>query len=289
MLVSVFCLVLLGSNAFAQEYTPPKEDRGMAGGMCQPAAWDTFEGSWLIGHYVMDIQSRRLGQISNLVIENTNGHIALVVLSDVPNLGHQELAVPYGSIMRTGQDNCTFNPGNMVMEETSGVYGPGLYGLTRAPSTSKLYGIPSAIDLAWVSYLYQLYGKEPYWTDKGAQPQEAMQFQFYESTRLMGAAVHTPKDEEVARVNNLVIDSSEGHIAFVVLSDVAGRGDDLVAVPSSAFSESGENFFVLNTTKEQLASARSFDEHADVRNLEYAADVYRYFGQQPYWREEEGW
>jgi sporulation protein YlmC with PRC-barrel domain len=77
-----------------------------------------------------------------------------------------------------------------------------------------------------------------------------MQFEFYESTKLMGAEVQTPKDEEVAQVNDLVINSSDGHLAFLVLSNVAGRGDDLVAVPFSAFSRRGENVFVLNATKD---------------------------------------
>jgi hypothetical protein len=105
----------------------------------------------------------------------------------------------------------------------------------------------------------------------------------------MGARVQTLQGEEVARVNDLVIDSSGGHITFAVLFDVEGRGDHLVAVPYGALSRHGENVFALSATRDQLASAPSFDEDADMNNLAYAADVYRYFGQQPYWTEGEGW
>ena len=61
----------------------------------------------------------------------------------------------------------------------------------------------------------------------------------------------------------------------------------MVAVPFGMLSRNGEDVFVLNSTKDQLASARSFDELADMDNLTYATDVYRYFGQQPYWTEGE--
>jgi hypothetical protein len=44
--------------------------------------------------------------------------------------------------------------------------------------------------------------------------------------------------------------------------------------------------FVLNTTQEQLATAPSFNKLADMKNLRYAEDVYKHFGQQPYWTEE---
>ena len=45
--------------------------------------------------------------------------------------------------------------------------------------------------------------------------------------------------------------------------------------------------FVLNTTEDRLAAAPSFNGSADMGNREYAASVYRFFGVQPYWTEEE--
>jgi len=57
-----------------------------------------------------------------------------------------------------------------------------------------------------------------------------------------------------------VIDSSDGRIAFLVLSDVPGRSASLVAVPFGILTVRGGSVFVLNTTQGHLAMARSFDE-----------------------------
>jgi sporulation protein YlmC with PRC-barrel domain len=289
-LASVFCLVLLGGSVLADEYSQ-EFPGGTVGAIYEPMGqFDTFEASWLIGHYVTDAHAGSLGQISSFVIDNTNGRIALVVLSDVPGLGHMELAMPYDSIMRTGSNTFEFNPGDMVIEvapESLGNWAyqdPYLYTVTRGPSDSEFFGLPSTITPEWVADVYRHYGQAPYWTLTGEKP--LMSLELYDSGKLMGAEVETPKGEAVAEVNDLVIDSFGGHIAFVVLSNVAGRGEDLVAVPFGALSTEGGNVYGLNCTRDQLASARSFDEGTDMNNLKYATDIYMYFGLEPYWTDK---
>jgi hypothetical protein len=128
----------------------------------------------------------------------------------------------------------------------------------------------------------------PYWTEGRTRHPDIMSYRTAgppmgkTAPVLMGATVQ-PKDGEVAaRIDDLVIDSKDGRVVFLVLDGVPGRGDSQVAVPFGELSLSG-NAFVLNTTEEQLASAPSFNGHADMNNRRYAEDVYKYFGQQPYW------
>jgi hypothetical protein len=64
---------------------------------------------------------------------------------------------------------------------------------------------------------------------------------------------------------------------------VSGRGEQ-IAVPFGEMSMSS-NIFVLNTTGKRLATAPSFDQYSDMNNLKWAENVYRFFGQQPYWTE----
>ena len=76
---SVFCLVLLGSSAFSQglsEQYPPIT----VGATFQPMGWNSHEASELIGHHVITPTGATLGQISRLLIDRTNGRIALVIL-----------------------------------------------------------------------------------------------------------------------------------------------------------------------------------------------------------------
>jgi sporulation protein YlmC with PRC-barrel domain len=280
---SVFCLVLLGSSAFAQGYN--EFQRATAGAIYQPMGLDTFESSWLIGHHVTTMDNGDLGQISSLVIDKTNDRIALVVLSDVPNLGAEALALPYRSVVRIGQETFEFNPGDMEIGVASGLSDPYIETVTQYPSYSHFYGLPSVMDAAWLTDIYRHYGQVPYWTGEGEQMPKALVL--YESNGLMGAEVRLPNGEEAGRINDFVIDSSDGRIAFLVLYDVPGRETSLIAVPFSTLSIRGENGFVLNTTRERLALAFDFDASGDLNNPRWAGDVYRYFGVEPYWTERE--
>jgi hypothetical protein len=100
----------------------------------------------------------------------------------------------------------------------------------------------------------------------------------------MGATVESKDGKMTPRIDDLVIDSEDGRVAFLVLDSVPGRAEQ-VAVPFSELSMSG-NAFSLNTTGEKLAAAPGFDESADMGNREYASSVFRFFGVQPYWTEE---
>ena len=102
---------------------------------------------------------------------------------------------------------------------------------------------------------------------------------------VIGAEVQTPETKEVAEINDLVINTSDGVVALVVLSNVPGKADTLTAVPFSLLSKSGERTYVLGTTEDKLAAAPSFNEEKDMNNVKWAQDDFRYFGQQPCWSE----
>ena len=157
---SIFCLVLLGTGVFSRGYGD-EYPTAPVGGVYQPMGWNTFEASWLIGHRVLTPLGSELGQISSLVIDRTNGRIALVVLSDVPNIGAKQLALPYSMITNIGQDTCEFYPGDMV-------FGPSLepnyvfndlyvYTLTLA-GLPEFYVSTSSMDVAWLTGIYRNYG-----------------------------------------------------------------------------------------------------------------------------------
>ena len=289
-LSSVFCLVLLGSSAFAEDYN--EFQRATVGAIYQPMGLDTFEASWLIGHHVMTKENGDLGQISSLVIDKTNDRIALVVLSDVPSLGAEPLAIPFSSVVRIGQETFEFNPGDMEIGVATSIDAtnpalsdPYIRTVTQYPSYSRYYGLPSVMDAAWLSDIYRHYGQVPYWTEEGEHMAKALEL--YESNGLMGAEVRLPNGEEAGRINDFVVGSSDGRVAFLVLYDVPGRETSLIAIPFNSLSIRGENDLVLNTTRDRLALSYDFDASADLNNPRWAGDVYRYFGVEPYWTEQE--
>jgi sporulation protein YlmC with PRC-barrel domain len=253
----VFSFVFMGSGAFAQMNS---ESPILS---YQPMSWNTFEASWLIGLRVLDN-----GQISDLVIDQANGRIAVVMLSDVPYLAAQQLAVPYSSLLRTGEYTFELRDTNPFLDV--------------APSDSHVYGSSPVTDPTWISDIYTYYGEAPYWTENGGQPLHAGEM--YSYTKMIGTEVQSRDGEVAGKIDDFVIDSSDGHVAFLVLSDVPGRFDTLAAVPFGSLERNDKNAFVLNIDKEKLVASPSFNE-AEMGNRKHAEDIYRFFGVTPYWEE----
>jgi len=108
-------------------------------------------------------------------------------------------------------------------------------------------------------------------------------FTTFEVSNLLGTRVRNPAGDRLGTITDFVIDST-GRVVFGILA--RDFLSEYIAVPFSALSlKPEENVFVLNTTLDELKSAPAFSKKAAVDNR-WTEDVYRYFGQQPYWTEE---
>jgi sporulation protein YlmC with PRC-barrel domain len=89
---------------------------------------------------------------------------------------------------------------------------------------------------------------------------------------LIGLSVKNPNDESLGKVEDLVIDTSNGKIRYAVLSfgGFLGMGDKYFAVPwddlkmhSKGTTSSGtikEDYYVLDVSKDSLKNAPGFDK-----------------------------
>jgi sporulation protein YlmC with PRC-barrel domain len=108
-----------------------------------------------------------------------------------------------------------------------------------------------------------------------------------EVSKLLWSNVENPQGEYLGRVTDFVIDSS-GRIEFaILLQGYLEIGDSrYVAVPFEALSYGpSAHYFVLDTTRERLASAPSFNEKKDLTNRKFAEDIYKNFSLEPPWTE----
>jgi sporulation protein YlmC with PRC-barrel domain len=103
----------------------------------------------------------------------------------------------------------------------------------------------------------------------------------YRLGTLQGASVENKEGDHIAYVNDFII-NTDGHVVYVVLSDVGGMESKMVAVPLGIISRKEEHLFTLHTSKEMLFAASAFN-WSDVTDRKYAADIQRYYGLQPYW------
>lgn len=105
---------------------------------------------------------------------------------------------------------------------------------------------------------------------------------------LIGKDVKDMQGEDLGEVKDFVRDQN-GEISLAVISHggFMGVGGKDVAVPYSALSfNEGEDHFVLNVSKDQLAGAPEIRGDENLNDRAFAEEVYRYFGERPYWTDE---
>ena len=110
----------------------------------------------------------------------------------------------------------------------------------------------------------------------------------YEVSRLLNYGVVNRNGQSLGRIQDFITDS-DGRIAFAIISKPGFLGirGKPVAVPfETLFFASEKNEFVLNMSWKKFSSMPDFNKRADLENPAWAADIYRYFGVQPYWTEE---
>ena len=104
----------------------------------------------------------------------------------------------------------------------------------------------------------------------------------------IGKDVMNTQDEKLGTISDFVWDS-DGKLSFAVVSHGGFLGvfDTKVAVPYSALTYDKEKqHFTCDISKDRFASAPEFEEEAKLHERSFAEEVYRYFGQHPYWTEE---
>jgi len=85
----------------------------------------------------------------------------------------------------------------------------------------------------------------------------------FKASKLIGYGVKNKKGEEIGEIEELVINSQDGRIAYAVLSfgGFLGMGDKLFAIPWKSLTPIPEQHsFSLDIDKEKLAEAPGFDE-----------------------------
>ncbi len=148
----------------------------------------------------------------------------------------------------------------------------------------KIYGLAVAALLAFGLVASSAYAGSG--MDKGG-------FTSFDSRDLIGAVVRNPQGELVGLIDRVWVDT-EGH-AFAILNhgpdDYYGEGGGYTPVPIEAFRitepMAGEVKVVLNSDEKRLESAPAFNPVESTDHRQYEADIYTYYGIQPYWTQSE--
>ena len=110
----------------------------------------------------------------------------------------------------------------------------------------------------------------------------------FEVSEMVDTQVKNQQGEYLGWIDDFVVDS-QGRVAFLVVahSGFLGINKKTTAVPFASLAYNREkHLFVLDISKERLDAAPMFSIR-DLYNEKWADEMYRYFGQQPYWTEGE--
>ncbi len=108
------------------------------------------------------------------------------------------------------------------------------------------------------------------------------------ASSLNGDRVVNSMGEDIGKIDEIMIDTPTGRVAYAVLSfgGFLGMGDKLFAIPWSLLSLDEDNkVFRLDIDKERLKKAPGFDKDhwPDMADRTWGTSVYQYYGASPYW------
>jgi sporulation protein YlmC with PRC-barrel domain len=254
----------------------------------------------LIGADVRNAQNEKIGQIHDLVIDESTGCIVYGVLTfgGFRGIGNRLYAVPFATLRRTIDDDRLFL--DLKKQE-----------LERAPSFDEKSW--PAFDHAYGARIHRFYRAEPYWSEapprdetpapeamsaeRGERAESAVQEReralAVESTqrasKMLGVEVKDGEGRSLGDVRDLVLDDANGRIVYGVLSfgGFLGIRDKLFAVPWDALERtpSARRELVLDVPKARLERAPGFEPRRwpDFAGRDLGRDLHGYYGRPSYW------
>jgi sporulation protein YlmC with PRC-barrel domain len=111
-----------------------------------------------------------------------------------------------------------------------------------------------------------------------------------DASDIIGCKVENSKEENLGKIESLMLDLQQGRIAYAVLSfgGFLGLGDKLFPVPMEALQyRAGDGKCVLDVDKESLKNAPGYDRDQlpDVNDRAWRSQIFSHYGYQPYWEE----
>ena len=107
---------------------------------------------------------------------------------------------------------------------------------------------------------------------------------FLPTTKIKGSKVINVKEEHLGKIEEVMLDTEKGRIAYAVLSfgGFLGVGNKLFAIPWEAL-ESNRGEYILRVDKSVLEKIGGFDKEKWSLTRDELAKVYTHYGLQPYW------
>ncbi|GGP27352.1 PRC-barrel domain-containing protein [Silvimonas amylolytica] len=118
-----------------------------------------------------------------------------------------------------------------------------------------------------------------------------MTAQVIASHEVEGYKVVNEQGEHLGKIDQFVLDVTNGRVAYAVLSfgGFLGMGDKLFAIPWSALKldEVNKEFMLIGVDKDTLKNAPGFDKDhwPTFADEQWASNLHSYYRADPYWKD----
>jgi hypothetical protein len=230
-----------------------------------------------VGTVVRNSDDDDIGTIKEFVTDS-DGRVSFAIISPsrMIGLGDREIVVPYNAL--------AFNPGRdyVYLDITT----------DRLAGAPRLYDKARLMDRPYEVQVYRYYGQRPYWTEHEEREVTVEKHTYTTKEDVnawVGRVVRNSDNDDIGTIKEFVTDSA-GRVSFAIISPsrMMGFGDREIVVPFSALAfNPGRAYVYLDITTDRLARAPRFDDRARLKDRSYEVEVYRYYGQRPYWSYHE--
>jgi sporulation protein YlmC with PRC-barrel domain len=235
-----------------------------------------YRASQITGMPVMNREKEDLGKIDDLVLDLQSGEIRYAALSfgGVLGLGDKLFAIPWHALKLRNEADKNFFVLQVDPER-----------LKTAPGFDQDHW-PNTADPKWNVETHKHFAR----TDKANKNTKTAETGTPDYSSVMrignvtGMKVKNPDQEELGKIDELVIGINGGKVRYAALSfgGVLGLGDKLFAIPWNALQykqNDDESFFLLSVSKERLKTAPGFDksEWPDTANPNWQQEINAYY------------
>lgn len=234
-------------------------------------------GSKVVGADVNNSAGKDLGKIKDVVVDPETGRVAYAVLSfgGFMGVGNKLFALPWGSLKFQADDKITLDIEKAQLEQAQGF---------------DENNWPDMANHQWATDTHKHFGQEPYWSVE-VKVEGVPALQTTRLSKLIGHNVDNNMDKKLGDINDVIIDSNRGQIAYAVLGvgGVVGIGEDLVAVPWEKLDitqVNNDTTVRMAATEDELKNGPHFpkDKWPDLDDKTYLIRVYSFYGTDPYWQ-----
>lgn len=244
-------------------------------------------GSKLVGADVKNTAGKDLGKIKDVVVDPESGRVAYAVLSfgGFMGLGNKLFAIPWQSMQMQADDLVTLDIEKAQLKESEG-FDEGNW--------------PNMADQKWATATHERFGQKPYWdvdveingenVDNMGNKEAVRALQVCKLSDIIGQKIENNMDKNLGDVNDVVLDSHRGQIAYAVLGvgGVIGIGEDLIAVPWDKLDVTvvdKDTTIRLAMSEQELKDGPHFakDQWPNADDKDYLIRVYTFYDTEPYW------